>query len=104
MGCSDVKVTEANITQRIYGLNSQSGEQTWRPEGFNEYCSPEIEILSETVEREKLSADTFAPLWKVDVQWEETVKSTTKAAGIGVLASKERFTEITTGRSYFQQR
>ncbi|GGB53324.1 hypothetical protein GCM10011409_33660 [Lentibacillus populi] len=39
---------------------------------------------------------------KADVLWEETVKCTIEAAGVGVLASRERFSEITTGRSYFQ--
>ena len=33
---------------------------------------------------------------------EETVKSTVGAAGVRVLASVERFSEITTGRSYFK--
>ncbi len=39
---------------------------------------------------------------KADVLWEETVKCTIEAAGVGVLASRERFSEITTGKSYFQ--
>ena len=39
---------------------------------------------------------------KADALWEETVKCTTKAAGVGVLTPIEGFTEITTGRSYFQ--
>jgi len=34
--------------------------------------------------------------------WEETVKGTTKAAGVRVLTSIKGFAEITTGRSYFQ--
>jgi len=38
---------------------------------------------------------------KAEVLWEETVKSI-EAAGVGVLASRERFSEITTGKSYFQ--
>ena len=37
-------------TQRIYGRNSPGGKQTWRPEGFNEYCSPEMDPPSEAVE------------------------------------------------------
>jgi len=41
-------------------------------------------------------------LGKTVVLWEETAKCTTEAAGIWVLTSKERFSEITTGRSYFQ--
>ena len=39
---------------------------------------------------------------KAEALWEETVKCTTKAAGVWVLTSIEGFTEITTGRSYFQ--
>jgi len=39
---------------------------------------------------------------KAEVLWEETVKCTIEAAGVGVLASRERFSEITTGKSYFQ--
>lgn len=39
---------------------------------------------------------------KTRVSREETVKCTSKAAGIGVLACSERFSEITTGRPYFQ--
>jgi hypothetical protein len=42
-------------------------------------------------------------LGKVDVQQEETTKCTVAAIGIWVLASGERFSEIATGRSYFQQ-
>ena len=38
---------------------------------------------------------------KADVLWEGTVKCTTEAAGVGVLASRERFSEITTGKFYF---
>ena len=41
---------------------------------------------------------------KAVVLWEETGKCTMRAAGVGVLARRERFVEITSGRSYFQQR
>ena len=40
---------------------------------------------------------------KAEVLWEETDESTTRAAGVGVLARRERFAEITSGRAYFQQ-
>ncbi len=40
---------------------------------------------------------------KAVVLWEETGKCTIRAAGVGVLARRERFVEITSGRSYFQQ-
>jgi hypothetical protein len=39
---------------------------------------------------------------KADILQEETVKSTVEATGVWDLASIEGFTEITTGRSYFQ--
>ena len=35
--------------------------------------------------------------------WEETGKCTTKAAGVGVLARRERIVEITSGGCYSQQ-
>jgi hypothetical protein len=38
---------------------------------------------------------------KADILQEETVKSTEEATGVWVLASIERFAEITTGWSYF---
>ncbi|MEK7378882.1 MAG: hypothetical protein AABZ71_08250 [Candidatus Binatota bacterium] len=37
---------------------------------------------------------------KAEVLWEETGKSTTGAAGVGVQASREGFAEITSGRSW----
>jgi hypothetical protein len=47
----DVKVTAASITHKSKeGRNSLCGEQIWRPEGFNEYCSPEMAASSEAVE------------------------------------------------------
>lgn len=39
---------------------------------------------------------------KADVLREETAECTSEATGVWVLASKESFSEITTGRSYFQ--
>jgi len=44
-----------------------------------------------------------ANVGKAEVLWEETGESTTGAAGVGVQARSERFAEITSGRSYFQQ-
>ena len=41
-------------------------------------------------------------LGKAGVLQEETAECTAGAAGVGVLASRERFSEITTGRSHFQ--
>jgi hypothetical protein len=39
---------------------------------------------------------------KADVWWEETGEGTTRAAGVGVQARRERFAERTSGRSYSQ--
>ena len=47
-------------------------------------------------------APTYRTVGKADVLWEETVICTIESAGIRVLTSKERFSEITTGKSYFQ--
>jgi hypothetical protein len=41
---------------------------------------------------------------KAEVLWEETGECTTEAAGVGVQARRERFAEITSGRSLSQQR
>jgi hypothetical protein len=40
---------------------------------------------------------------KAEVLWEETDERTTRAAGVGVLARRERFAEITSGRGSGQQ-
>jgi len=72
-----------------------------RSEGFNEYCSPEMVPLQNLL-KGLCVAPTHASVGKAEALWEETVKCTTKAAGVRVLTSIERFTEITTGKSYFQ--
>ena len=99
--CPDVKATAAHITQRIEGRNSLCGEQTWRSEGSNEYCSPEMTPLQKLL-KELCVAPTYRTAGKADVLWEETAICTIEAAGTGVLTSKERFSEIMTGKSYFQ--
>ncbi len=40
---------------------------------------------------------------KAEALWEGTVDSTRSASGVGVLARRERFAVITSGRTYFQQ-
>jgi hypothetical protein len=50
----------------------------------NEYCSPEIWALSEAVERINAKRRPICPLGKTNVSRKETVKCTSKAAGIGV--------------------
>ena len=68
----------------------------------NEYCSPEIGLSSEAVEEVIALRRPGSRIGKAAVWWEETVKCATGAAGAWVLASRERFSEITSGRSYFQ--
>jgi hypothetical protein len=40
---------------------------------------------------------------KADVLWEATGECTTRAAGVGVLARRDRFAEITSGTALSQQ-
>ena len=68
----------------------------------NEYCRPEINSPSEAVEGINAKRRLIQNLGKAEVSEEETVECTLKAAGLWVLASMERFSEITTGKSYFQ--
>jgi hypothetical protein len=68
----------------------------------NKYCSPEIDYPSEAVEGMNAKRRSVHDLEKAEVPEEETVECTLEAAGVGVSASMERFSEITTGRSYFQ--
>jgi hypothetical protein len=68
----------------------------------NKYCSPEMDSPSEAVEGIIAKRRLIQNLGKAEVSEEETVECTLKAAGVWVLASMERFSEITTGRSYFQ--
>ena len=46
LGCKSYSGLYGNV----YGQNSLGSEQSYRPEGNNEYCSPEITNLSEAVE------------------------------------------------------
>ena len=68
----------------------------------NEYCSPEINSPSEAVEGMNAKRRLTQNLGKAEVSEEETVECTLEAAGVWVPASMERFSEITTGKSYFQ--
>ena len=68
----------------------------------NKYCSPESDYPSEAVEGMIAKRRSISDLEKARVSEEETVECTLKAAGVWVLASMERFSKITTGRTYFQ--
>ena len=69
---------------------------------LDEYCSPEIADPVEAVEGRVVLRRPNPRIGKADVLCEETAMCTTGATGIGVLASKKSFSEITTGKSYFQ--
>jgi len=50
-----------------------------------------------------LSCRVGPHLTKADVSWEETGESTRRTTGVWVQASRERFAEITLGKTYVQQ-
>ena len=85
----------------VYGQSNLGREQRWRPEGVNEYCSPENFLLLKLLQG-CCATPTCTVAGKADVCWEETTTCTNAGAGIGVLASTNRFAEITTGKSYGQ--
>jgi hypothetical protein len=58
--------------------------------------------LSEAVERNIAKRRPVEQVGKTKASREETVRGTSKAAGIRVPACSERFTEITTGKSSIQ--
>jgi hypothetical protein len=65
----------------------------------NEYCSPENFPLLKWLQGCCVTP-TCTVAGKADVRWEETTTCTNAGAGIGVLASNDRFAERTTGTSY----
>jgi hypothetical protein len=85
----DVKATVActhKYTVRTAWVASKIAGQKER----NEYCSPEIEGPSEAVEGSIVKRRPGKQAGKTKVSREETVKSTSKATGIRVLACDER--------------
>ena len=66
-------------------------------------CSPVIESRARVAARGNAKCRPGPNVGKADALWEETGKCTTETAGVGVQASKERFAEITSGRSRDQQ-
>ncbi len=98
----DVKATAAYIKYTV-GTVRVASKATGQKED-NEYCSPEIEGPSEAVEGRNAKRRPDKIARKTKVSREETVRCTSKAAGVRVLACSERFSEITTGKSYFQPR
>jgi len=85
------------------GRNDLGGEQTWRPEHEG------ISAASKTLLREVVSRGIDAGsrpnpyVGKADDIVEETGESTRCTAGVWDPASKERFSEITSGSSRGQQ-
>jgi hypothetical protein len=66
-------------------------------------AAPKLASRAEVAGRGYVERRSFPNGEKAEAQWEETGKSTTEAAGVGVQASRERFAEITSGRSDDQQ-
>ena len=89
------------LEDAVYGQSNLGREQRGGPEGVNEYCSPENFPLLKWL-KGCCAKPTCTVAGKADVRWEETTKRTNAGAGIGVLASTNRFAEITTGKSYGQ--
>jgi hypothetical protein len=86
--------------ENTVGTVRVASKTTGQKEG-NEYCS--LERLSfQKLLKGSCEASTCNPMGKTKVSREETVKCTSKAAGIEVLAYSERLLEITTGKSHFQ--
>jgi len=80
--------------------------------GGKQTCGPEEKRMTAASKYEpvlKVAARNYAKrrpghnVGKAEVLWEETGKGTTRAAGVGVQARRERFAEITSGRSFSQQ-
>ena len=66
-------------------------------------CSPEIESCTEVAVWGDAECRPGPNVGKAEALWEETGRRTAEAAGVGVQASRERFAEITSGRSFDQQ-
>ena len=74
------------------GLNITKSLQPREPGPYGSRCT---DLL--------LSCRVGPHLTKADVSWEETGKSTRRTTGVWVQATRERFAEITLGKTYFQQ-
>ncbi len=74
------------------GLNITKSLQPREPGPYGSRCT---DLL--------LSCRVGPHLTKADVSWEETGESTRRTTGVWVQASRERFAEITLGKTYFQQ-
>jgi len=100
MVCPGVKATTAcnYLESCTVGTVWVASKLGGRKEG-NEYCSPETAALREAVRRIFAERRPGHFSGKTEVLWEETAKCTIEAAWVWVLASRERFSEITTGRS-----
>src|SRR5215831_15065452 len=93
---SDVKVTAAIRYGRI-GRSDLGGEQTYGPEHERMTAAPKKRAVRHIVERRPGPNEG-----KAAVVGEETGRCTTRAAGVEVQARRERYAEITSGRSSSQ--
>src|SRR3972149_2979765 len=66
-------------------------------------AAPLLGPVPESLRGENAKSRPGPNVGKADALWEETGKCTTETAGVGVQASRERFAEITSGRSRDQQ-
>ena len=66
-------------------------------------AAPKSGSRREVAQRDVAECRPGPNVGKADAVWEETGKCTTPTAGVGVQASRERFAEITSGRSRDQQ-
>ena len=102
MFCSDVKATAAHA-HCACGRSDLGGEQTCRPEHKGIIAAPKSKPLLEIAVGTFVERRAVPNVVKADVLWEETGICTTRAAGVGMQACRERFAEITSGRSVSQQ-
>jgi hypothetical protein len=81
------------------GGSDRGGQQIWRPEAKRMTAAPKLGTCREVAGQGEAERRPVPNVGKADVLWEETGTCTTRAAGVGVQASRERFAEITSGRS-----
>jgi len=81
------------------GGSDRGGKQIWRPEAKRMTAAPKLGTCREVAGQGDAERRPVPHVGKADVLWEVTGMCTTRAAGVGVQASRERFAEITSGRS-----
>ena len=85
------------------GRNDLGGEQTWRPEHKGISATSRLGSREVVIRGTKRGKPTHLCLGKADDIVEETGESTRCTAGVWDPASKEKFSEITSGSSRGQQ-